>query len=290
MDIFHMGLPRTFLGIPNDEAKAKYVVLSSPYDSTVSYGSGTRNGPHAIMEASRQVELYDSELGKDVSREAGVFTASELEVDRGNPQRNCKFVQEAVEIVLQAGKFPILFGGEHSVSVGAFWAFAAQREAKKISVLQLDAHADMRDEYEGSKYNHACAMARCRENFHAVSVGVRSYSEEEAEEIKKRKLDIYGPDFEPDEVAKKLKDEVYITIDLDCFDPSEAPAVGTPEPGGLRYQQVLKLLRKVSEKKKIVGFDIVELAPIPGNVISDFLAARLAYKLIGYVQTGKKQC
>ncbi|MCX8197578.1 MAG: agmatinase [Candidatus Micrarchaeota archaeon] len=287
MKIFHIGLPRTFLGVQSDWQGAKYVILSSPYDSTVSYGVGARNGPKAIIDASRQVELYDIELGKDISSECGIFTADELEVDRGSPQRNCKFVEEAVHAVLEAGKFPILLGGEHSVSVGAFNALAKFGK-KNLSVLQIDAHADMRDEYEGSKYDHACAMARCRENFHAVSVGIRSYSSEEAEAIKKRKLDIYGSDFSADEVIGKLKEEVYVTIDLDGFDPSEAPAVGTPEPGGLSWKQVTSLLREVCRKRKVVGFDLVELSPIPGNSVSDFLCARLVYKLIGYVQEGKK--
>lgn len=285
MEIFHIGIPRTFLGVPNDEKKAKYAVLSSPFDATASYGTGQRNGPHAIIEASRQVELYDVELGRDFS-EAGIFTADELETDRGSPERNCRFVQEAVEAVLSEGKFPILLGGDHSVSIGAFAAFAGRK--KDISVLHIDAHADMRGEFEGTKYSHACAMSRCREDFHAVSVGIRSYSKEEADAIKKQKLDVFGVDFNEAEIVKKLKGEVYITIDLDGFDPSEVPAVGTPEPGGLRWQQVISLLRKVCASRRVVGFDIVELAPINGNAISDFLAARLAYKIIGYVEAGKK--
>ena len=284
-NIFHIGIPRTFLGVTNEEGKAKYVVLSSPYDSTASYGVGIRFGPHAIIEASRQVETYDIELARDFA-ECGIYTCDELEVHRGSPEKNCGYVKEAVEAVLAAGKFPVLLGGEHSVSVGAFDAFASR--AKNISVLQIDAHADMRGEYEGTQYNHACVMRRCRDKFHAVSVGVRSYSDEEAEIIKKEKLDVFGTDFKTDEVVKKLKDEVYVTIDLDAFDPSECPAVGTPEPGGLRWKQVVELLREVAKKKKIAGFDIVELCPIPGNAVSDFLAARLAYKLICYIEASRK--
>lgn len=285
--IFHIGLPRSFLGLQCDEKKAKYVILSSPYDSTASYGVGMRHGPHAIIEASRQVETHDIESGRDFS-DCGIFTCDELEVHRGSPEKNCAYVQEAVSAVLAAGKFPVLLGGEHSVSVGAFNALAASRQAKNISVLQIDAHADMRDEYEGTAFNHACIMRRCREKFHAVSVGIRSYSSEEAEAIRKEKLDIFGTGFKTDEVVKKLKDEVYVTIDIDAFDPSEAPGVGTPEPGGLRWNQVVELLREVSRKKKIVGFDVVELCPIPGSSVSDFLSARLIYKLIGYIETGKK--
>ncbi|MCX6772205.1 MAG: agmatinase [Candidatus Micrarchaeota archaeon] len=285
-NIFHIGLPRTFLGVQNPkESDAKYVVLSSAYDSTASYGVGMRFGPHAIIEASRQVETYGIDTSRDFA-ECGIYTCDELEVDRGSPEQNCKYVQEAVEAVLAAGKIPILLGGEHSVSVGAFNAFAPR--AKNISILHIDAHADMRDEYEGTAFNHACVMRRCREKFHAVSVGIRSYSAEEAEVIKKEKLDVFGVDFKADEIVKKLKDEVYVTIDIDGFDPSEAPAVGTPEPGGLHWKQVTDLLHEVSKKKKIVGFDIVELCPIPGNTVTDFLAARLTYKLIGFIETGKK--
>jgi len=288
MEIFHKGLPRTFLGVPNEEKGAKYVVLSAPYDATVSYLPGTRRGPAAIIEASHQVETYDIELGKDFE-DAGIFTEDELECDRGNAERNCEFVKEAVEAVLQEGKIPVLLGGEHSVSVGAFDAIAEGKDAARTSVLHIDAHADMREEYEGTKFNHACAMKRCREKLHAVSVGVRSYSKEEAEEIKKKKLDVYGVEFDVDEVVKKLKENVYITIDLDGFDPSEVPGVGTPEPGGLHWKQVLALLRKVCEKKKVIGFDVVELCPMPPSVVSDFLAARLVYKLICYNEAfGKK--
>ncbi|MCX8194988.1 MAG: agmatinase [Candidatus Micrarchaeota archaeon] len=285
MHIFHSGVPHAFLGVQSALDRAKYVVLSAPYDSTASYVAGQRNGPHAIIEASRQVETYDIELGKDFS-DAGIHTAEELECDRGNPQRNCHFVQEAVEEVLKAGKVPILLGGEHSVSIGAFWALAPR--SKSLSVLHIDAHADMRDEYEGTKYNHACVMRRCREKLHAVSVGVRSYSHEEAQEIKKQKADVFGAEFEPGEVAKRLKEEVYISFDLDAFDPSECPAVGTPEPGGLRWKEVCRLLGEVARQKRVVGFDIVELAPIPSNHASDFLAARLAYKLICYIESARK--
>ncbi|MCX8174997.1 MAG: agmatinase [Candidatus Micrarchaeota archaeon] len=285
LEIFHAGVPMTFLGVPNDYAKSKYVVLSCPYDSTASYGVGMRSGPQAIIEASRQVETYDIQLQRDFSG-CGIYTFGELEVHRGSPEKNCAYVKEAVEAVLREKRIPILLGGEHSVSIGAFNAFASR--AKGISVLHLDAHADMRDEYEGTKFNHACVMRRCREAFHAVSVGVRSYSEEEAQLIRKGGLDVFGSEFEASAVVKRLKGEVYVTVDLDAFDPSECPAVGTPEPGGLRYKQAAELLSEVAARKKIVGFDVVELCPIPGNRISDFLAARLAYKLICLIEAAGK--
>ncbi|MFA5929926.1 MAG: agmatinase [Candidatus Micrarchaeia archaeon] len=305
MDIFHIGLPRTFLGVknsdrnfseveprgstkmPNDEKSARYVVLSSPYEGTVSYGTGTKKGPAAIIEASRQIETYDIELARDFA-ECGIYTADELEVSHSSPEKNCGYVQEAVSAVLAEGKVPVLLGGEHSVSVGAFNAIAARKGAENVSVLHLDAHADMRQEYEGTACNHACAMRRCREKLHAVSVGVRSYSAEEAEEIKKKKCDIFGVEFDEAAVVKKLRKDVYITIDLDAFDPSECPGVGTPEPGGMRWKQALSLLKKVCETRRVVGFDVVELAPVPGQIVSDFLAARLVYKLICYIEASRK--
>jgi agmatinase len=288
MDIFHSGLPKTFLGVENHEAKSRYVVLSAPYDGTVSYGTGTRDGPRAIIEASRQVETYDIALARDFSG-CGIFTAEELECHRGSPEKNCEYVKEAVAEVLKAGKLPVLLGGEHSVSVGAFDAIAEKFGKENVSVLHIDAHADMRDEYEGTKFNHACVMRRCREKLHAVSVGIRSYSEEEAAGIRQRKLEIYGVDFKPEEIVKLLREKVYITIDLDGIDPSECPAVGTPEPGGMKYRQVADLLSLVCAKKNVVGFDVVELAPIPGNHVGDFLAARLTYKLICSIEANRKK-
>ncbi len=285
MDIEHIGLPRTFLGMDNNLQKAKYVVLSCPYDSTCSYRTGTRHGPEAIMQASHQVETWNTDLKADFS-EAGIYTADELEVNRGSAEKNCEYVKQAVKAVLSEGKIPVLLGGEHSVSIGAFEAFA--EKDKEISVLHIDAHADMRKEYDGTKYSHACVMGRCREKLHAVSVGVRSFSEEEGQEIKEKVLDVFGIDFDEAKVIEKLKKKVYITIDLDAFDPSVVPGVGTPEPGGLQWQQVLGLLKQVSSKRQVVGFDVVELCPIPGSILSDFAAAKLVYKLISYIEANKK--
>jgi agmatinase len=191
--------------------------------------------------------------------------------------------EQAVEI-LESGKFPIMFGGEHSVSVGVVRALAKKR--KNLSVLQIDAHADLRDEYEGTRYNHACAMRRIRESVKStVHVGIRSVCKEELDFMKKAKIEAnihWAPDFDEKKVLSQLTDEVYVSIDLDGFDPSECPGVGTPEPGGLKWAQTLKLLNLVSQKKRVVGFDVVELLPIPGSVQSEFFAAKLAYKLLGY--------
>jgi len=253
-----------------------------PYDGTVTFMAGTRNGPKAIITASNQVEFYDRELDREPAAELGIHTYDELEPDMDSPENTIKRVEALADEVIAQEKFPIMFGGEHSVSVGMVKALA--KKHKNLSVLQIDAHADLRDEYESTKYNHACAMRRILEHVKTASlVGIRSICKEEMDFIKKNNLDVHwGDQFDEEKILSNLTDEVYITIDLDGFDPSECPGVGTPEPGGLRWQQTLKLLKSVASKKKIVGFDIVELMPIPGTVQSEFFAAKLAYKLLCY--------
>jgi agmatinase len=264
--------------------ESKVAIIQVPYEGTVSFMGGTRNGPHAIINASRQVEFFDREIGKEVAFELGLHTYDELEPDMGLVEGTLKRIEELASEVLEKNKFPIMFGGEHSVSIGMVRALA--KKYKNLSVLQIDAHADLRDEYEGTKYNHACAMRRIREHVKAaVQVGIRSVCPEELDYIKKKKLDefiYWGIEFDKEKIVSQLTDEVYVSIDLDGFDPSEVPGVGTPEPGGLRWQQAIELLRAVSKKKKIVGFDIVELMPIAGSVQSEFFAAKLAYKLLNY--------
>jgi agmatinase len=284
MAFTHVRAPYAFMGYQCDMADSKVAVLQVPYDGTTSFMAGTRYAPHAIITASRQVEFYDRELDKDAAEELGIHTLPEMEPDMGSAEKTVKRVEEMAAEVIEQGKFPILFGGEHSVSVGLVAALAKKR--KNLSVLQIDAHADLRDEYEGTRYNHACAMRRIREYVKSASqVGIRSVCREESDFIKKAKLGDFihwGPDFDEEKVVSQLTDEVYVSIDLDGFDPSECPGVGTPEPGGIKWLQALKLLRKVSKKKRIVGFDIVELLPIPGSVQSEFFSAKLAYKLLGY--------
>lgn len=274
--------PNAFMGYQYPLAESKAAVILVPYDGTTTYMSGTRNGPKAIIAASSQVEFYDRELDREPADEFGIHTYDAVEPDMDSPENTVKRVEELADEAIAQGKFPIMFGGEHSVSVGMVRALAKKHE--NLSVLQIDAHADLRDEYGGSRYNHACAMRRILEHVNKASlVGIRSLCREEMDFIKEKKLDVHwGEEFDEKRILSNLTDEVYITIDLDGFDPSECPAVGTPEPGGLRWEQTLKLLRSVASKKKIVGFDIVELMPIPGTVQSDFLAAKLAYKLLGY--------
>jgi agmatinase len=284
MQLLHSLPPHNFCGVEgSDYKKSKFVVLCVPFDSTTSYRSGTREGPRAIVEASRNMELYDIEISASPS-ELGIFTLDELEPSRGNAEETIKRVQDATEQILADKKIPVMLGGEHSITSGAVKAF----NDKKMSVLQIDAHSDLREEFEGTPHNHACAMKRVRDTNKTVQVGIRSMSEEEAEYIKKEKPVIfYGRDFSPKDVCSKLSDDVYLTIDLDGLDPSIMSAVGTPEPGGLLWEETLELLKEVCMKKNVVGFDVVELCPIPGNIASDFLAAKLTYKIIGYI--GKKR-
>lgn len=284
MEFLNIRAPYAFMGYQCAMEDSRVAVLQVPYDGTTSFMAGTRYGPHAIITASRQVEFYDRELDLDVAEKLGIHTLPEMEPDMGSAERTIKRVEEMAESVLKKGKFPILLGGEHSVSVGLVAALAKRH--KELSVLQIDAHADLRDEYEGTKFNHACAMRRIREHVRAAAqVGIRSVCREELEYIDKANLGQYmhwGAEFDEKKVVSQLTDAVYVSIDLDGFDPSECPGVGTPEPGGIKWQQALGLLRSVAEKKRIIGFDVVELLPVPGTVQSDFFAAKLAYKLLGY--------
>ncbi len=282
MKLLHSREPFNFCGLEDVKFEnSKAVVLPVPYDSTASYISGMRHGPKAIIEASRHMELYDVELGYEPSQKTGVWTLDELQPSMDSPKETIKRVRDAFSEIMDNDRFPIMLGGEHSITLGAVQAVAAKYP--KLSVLQIDAHSDLRDEFEGTKYNHACVMRRVREICPAAQVGIRSMCTEEAEFIRHRKLKgIFGTEFKIDDVVKELGENVYVTIDVDGFDPAEVPAVGTPEPGGLYWKQVMPLLRKVAEKKNIVGFDVVELCPMPGDIRSDFFCAKLAYKMLGY--------
>ncbi|MEW6329533.1 MAG: agmatinase [Candidatus Micrarchaeota archaeon] len=279
--LLHSLPPFNFCGLEGVTfEKAKVVVLPVPYDSTASYRGGCRDGPHALIQASRNMETYDYEFRCEPAS-VGIFTLDELEPARGSVEETLGRVEGAVAEILSHGKFPLMIGGEHSITLGAIRAFANSRD-KEFSVLHLDAHADMRDEYEGSRFSHACVMSRVRELCDVVSVGVRSMSGEEAAYIKKEKIKLHGADFDARGIVEELKDDVYITFDLDVFDPSEMAAVGTPEPGGIRWKEATGLLRAVAGKKNVIGADVVELCPIPGNIAADFMVAKLAYKMIGY--------
>lgn len=283
----------------SDYRKARYAVLPVPYDSTTSYKVGTREGPQAIIAASMNMELYDIETGSSPF-EAGIATLNAAEPDMGSPARFVKSLQKITAKIIKDGKFPITLGGEHSISYGPIAACAAAAKNRKITVVQIDAHSDLRSEFEGTPFNHACVMRRVREDLglSTVHVGIRSYCDEEAEYIKKRGV----PVFHGHEVSGRLAEstgaiiasiardhEVYLSIDIDGLDPSIVPATGTPEPGGLMWYETLHFIRELVRARRIAGFDLVELMPIPGNHASDFLAAKLVYKIIAYIEKYAKK-
>ncbi len=285
------SVAHNFLGLPprySDYAKARFAVLPIPYDSTTSFQVGTRNGPAAIIAASQQVELFDEELEVE-SYKAGVATLDPLIPSMAGPKAMHEDVFAAARRVVRDGKFLLGLGGEHSITSGLVRAVMLRH--KKLSVLQFDAHLDLRDSYEGTPYSHASAMRRVLDlGARLVPVGIRNISLEEHRFLKKRKLDVitarqcHMDDDWVDRVLSALGDVVYVTIDIDGLDPSFAPGTGTPEPGGLDWYQVTGLLRLVAAEKTIVGADIVEVMPLPGQAVTEFLAARLVYKLVGYTK------
>jgi agmatinase len=274
-----------FGGLPEEYStleKAEIVVIPVAYDGTSTWMKGADKGPAAIMEASANMELYDIETDSEVYKK-GVFTDKEMK-GFSLPEDMVEAVGRRVQEYLGRDKFVVTVGGEHSVSIGAVKAHL--EHFREISVLQLDAHSDLREEYNGSKYNHACVMARIREASPIVQVGIRSMDSSEKEFIEEGNIffagDICGSDGWIEEAVSKLSKKVYVTIDLDVFDPSVMPSTGTPEPGGLLWYEVLALLKAVCEKREIVGFDVVELCPCGYNKGPDFLAAKLIYKLLSY--------
>src|SRR3989442_1255906 len=245
------GLPHNFGGLDEEFSaleRARIVVLPVPYDFTTSYQGGARWGPRAIVSASQNMELWDEELG--ATYRSGIHTLAELEPTAVGPEAMIKRVEQATGWILDQDKLPAVLGGEHSISVGAVRALHAR--TPHLSVLQIDAHADMRDRYLGSPFSHACAMRRIREIVPAVSVGIRSMSEEEGEFLAAHPAPIFSPrrfralkgDWKP--LLELLTDNVYVTFDLDGLDPSVVPATGTPEPGGLDWYEAVDLLRAVS--------------------------------------------
>ena len=265
--------------------KAEVCILPVPYEGTVFFRKGAAKGPGALMHGSIEVEEYLPEFGFELIGEKypeGFCVLEPIEGGERRPEEVIAEVRKKTLEILDAGKFPIIVGGEHSVSIGGLKA--AVERFGDVSVLVIDAHADLRDEFGGSKYSHACAMRRMMEHAEkGAAVGVRSMSSECADYIKKNpKLKSWGSEFEIRNVLDALGEKVYISIDLDGFDPAEVPGVGTPCPGGLSWKQGIELLREVAKKKKIVGFDIVELAPIEGQVVSELFAANLLYKLAAY--------
>ena len=275
----------------SDLQTARVMILPVPYDSTTEWHSGSRDGPQAIINASQYLELYDLELNRDIYK-VGIHTLPAVQPLLSSPEKMIQRVYRVAGELVKQGKFPVMFGGEHSLSLGMVQAL--KEKFQNVCVLHLDAHADLRDEYLGTKYSHACVMRRIHELCPIVQVGIRSLSWEEQQFLTKNKVPTFyittsSSDLAPPEhIVASLSDNVYVSIDLDVFDPSIMPAVGTPEPGGMQWHEVLNLLRYVTRHKRVIGFDLVELCPKDCTDSCAFLAAKLAYKFIGYaISTAK---
>ena len=283
--------PPGFAGLPTefrDPLKSDIVVLPVPYDLTSSWKKGADKGPAVLIAASANMELYDIPTRTEVYRH-GIHTLEPI-IENGPPEQMTDRVDQAVDDILQQSKFPVVLGGEHSVSIGAIRA--AARKFDNMTVLQIDAHGDTRDAYDGSKFNHACVMARAREWCTTTQVGIRAIDVDEVPNMQNGRV-FYGHEIEEwvargddswmNRVIATLDKHVYITIDLDAFDASLMPATGTPEPGGMRWREVNELVDRVAQQRNIVGFDVVELLPTPGQWASEFLAAKLVYRVLSMV-------
>jgi agmatinase len=259
------------------------IILPVPYDATSTWMKGADRGPEAILEASVNLEFYDIETASEVHLR-GIHTVAPIDENR-TPDLLVDAVRQRCSSLLNDGKFPVILGGNHSVSIGAIYAFADLYD--NLTVLQLDAHSDFRHSYEGSKYNHACVMARAGEVARVVQVGIRSMSAEELPYIKNDRIfyshQLYADKSLYAKALDKLSENVYITIDLDVFDPSIMPSTGTPEPGGPPYFELMKFLESVAKNKNVVGFDVVELCPSTTNKAPDFIASKVVYQLLSYV-------
>jgi agmatinase len=263
-------------------AESAVIVLPVPYDETSTWMRGSDKGPDAILEASVNLEFYDIETTSEAHLK-GIYTVDPV-LEKSTPANLVNAVYERTSALLADGKFPVIIGGNHTVPIGSFKAFS--EHFNDLTILQLDAHADLRQEYEGSEFNHACAMARALEFAPVIQVGIRSMSESELPYADKERMffahqlyydkGLYG------KAIDKLGSNVYITIDLDVFDPSVMPSTGTPEPGGPDYFELMHFLRDVIKKRNVVGFDVVELCPSDTNKSPDFIAAKIIYQLLSY--------
>ncbi|KJD36997.1 agmatinase [Tamlana sedimentorum] len=276
---------RTYAGISEEYAKleqAKIVLIPVPYDGTSTWQKGADKGPEAFLDASENMELFDIETRTEVYKQ-GVFLAPAV-TENSSPEAMVEAVHEATKKYIKKNKFVTLFGGEHSISIGTIRAF--NEMYNNLTVLQLDAHADLRESYEGSICNHACAVYEASQTTNLIQVGIRSMDVIETTVLNEDKTyfahDMAIDDSWMDSAIDQMTDNVFITIDLDAFDPSILPSTGTPEPGGLLWYETLDFLKQVFEEKNVVGFDIVELCPNKNEKSSDFLAAKLYYKMLSY--------
>lgn len=296
MSTYTPELPNNFGGLPEECSsyqKSRAVIFPVPLDRTTTYMTGTGRGPAAILDASRNMETYDDELGCEIFTQCGIHTLPAIDTHEGLLEQVLAQIHTTGLALLADGKLPVVLGGEHSLT--APLVSAAAKKFPDLTVLQIDAHADLREAYQGNRSSHASVMRRVVEICPAVQVGIRSLSIEEAEAIpaienQKRTKIYWARDIVPaaldswvPRVVADLSAHVYVTIDLDGFDPAYVPATGTPEPGGLDWHQVTSLLRAVARTRRVVAADVVELLPQAGDHASDFLAAKLIYKLLGYV-------
>lgn len=284
-------MKRTYAGIPEENAtfeNSKVTLITVPYDGTSTWGKGADKGPELFLDASENMELYDIETDSEPYLH-GVYLAGEIS-ENSSPEAMTEAVYQKTKELLEYNKLFTLFGGEHSVSIGSIRAVGEKYD--KLTILQLDAHTDLRPEFHGSACNHACAVFEANQKHNLVQVGIRSMDIEEKQYLPEGQCFFahqiaQNPNW-IDDVLTKVSDNVYITIDLDAFDPAFAPSTGTPEPGGLQWYPTLELLRKVFEKCNVVAFDIVELMDSANPKPTAFLAAKLYYKMLAYYFTTKK--
>lgn len=276
---------KNYAGIEDEYSKlesSKIVLIPVPYDGTSTWQKGADKGPQAFLHASENMELYDIETETEVYKH-GIYL-SEPVTENTSPESMVDEVHKVVKSYIKKNKFVTIFGGEHSISIGTIRAF--NESFNNLTVLQLDAHADLRQTYEGSKCNHACALYEASQNTNLIQVGIRSMDIIETTVMDNDKTyfahEMAVDDNWMDSALDQMTDNVFITIDLDVFDPSIMPSTGTPEPGGLLWYETLDFLKQVFEEKNVVGFDIVELCPNPNEKSSDFLAAKLYYKMLAY--------
>jgi agmatinase len=287
-----------FLG---SEIKASYeasrvVILPIPYEATTTYRKGCENGPDALLEASPQLEYYDDELDRETCWDARIYTHSPIADTRNgqfvSSEKMLQVTRETVSQLIQDDKFVIALGGEHSITTGIVDAYRLA-SSEPFTVIQIDAHGDMRHEYEGSIHNHACVMRRILDmGLPTLPIAIRAVCKEEADLIKEKQVPVMwareiakDPDWIEKAIANISTQRVFITIDLDGIDPALIPGVGTPEPGGLHWYALTTFLRRVFETHEVIGCDVMELAPVVDSVVSQFTAAKLVYKLIGYQTT-----
>jgi agmatinase len=290
-------IPQQFIGSETQSTydQAKVVILPIPYEKTTTYRQGCQDGPEAIITASEQLEAYDLEFEQEVCQQIGIFTTEAIANTKVNPalepEAMMEIVSSRVSELITDGKFVIALGGEHSITAAIVTAYQ-QQLSQPFTVIQIDAHGDMRHSYEGSIYNHACVMRRVLDmGLPTLPVGIRSICLEEANLIKQQQIPVVWArniyqnfDWIEEAIALITTEKVFITIDLDGLDPSSIPGVGTPEPGGLNWYELIKFMRAVFTRHEVIGCDIMELAPTKDSVASEFTAAKLAYKLIAYSQ------